>query len=212
MLFSPSSSSPSTSFSFPSSSSSSSSCSSFTQTILSGMGELHLEVILDRVRRDYRVEADIGKLQVSYREAPCLSATQSGTTIKLCVPSVIFLLPPFPPFFTSLPLSLPSLPPSFPSFSLSLPFSPSLPFPLLSSSLLSDSLERRLGSQSHSVSVSLTVEPSPTTGRMPEVDVPPTATLSLPPSMTRDEVMSAIHSGIEMACLRGEGVLMFVIW
>lgn len=38
------------------------------QTIIKGMGELHLEVILDRMRREYKVEANQGKPQVSYRE------------------------------------------------------------------------------------------------------------------------------------------------
>src|SRR5271166_680368 len=38
------------------------------QTILSGMGELHLEIIIDRLRREYSVEADIGAPQVAYRE------------------------------------------------------------------------------------------------------------------------------------------------
>jgi elongation factor G len=38
------------------------------QTIISGMGELHLEVIVDRMRREFKVEANIGRPQVSYRE------------------------------------------------------------------------------------------------------------------------------------------------
>jgi elongation factor G len=38
------------------------------QTIIKGMGELHLEVIVDRMRREYKVEANQGKPQVSYRE------------------------------------------------------------------------------------------------------------------------------------------------
>jgi elongation factor G len=38
------------------------------QTILSGMGELHLEIIIDRLRREYGVEANIGAPQVAYRE------------------------------------------------------------------------------------------------------------------------------------------------
>jgi elongation factor G len=38
------------------------------QTILSGMGELHLEIIIDRLRREYSVEANIGAPQVAYRE------------------------------------------------------------------------------------------------------------------------------------------------
>ncbi len=38
------------------------------QTIIAGMGELHLEVLIDRMRREFRVEANIGKPQVAYRE------------------------------------------------------------------------------------------------------------------------------------------------
>src|SRR5690606_31018329 len=38
------------------------------QTIISGMGELHLEVIVDRVKREFKVEANVGAPQVSYRE------------------------------------------------------------------------------------------------------------------------------------------------
>ncbi|GAB4213696.1 MAG: elongation factor G [Roseiflexaceae bacterium] len=39
------------------------------QTIIAGMGELHLEVIVDRMRREYKVEANVGKPQVAYRES-----------------------------------------------------------------------------------------------------------------------------------------------
>src|ERR1700732_5234193 len=38
------------------------------QTIISGMGELHLEVLVDRMRREFKVEANIGRPQVAYRE------------------------------------------------------------------------------------------------------------------------------------------------
>ena len=38
------------------------------QTIISGMGELHLEIIIDRMMREYKVEANVGKPQVAYRE------------------------------------------------------------------------------------------------------------------------------------------------
>jgi elongation factor G len=44
------------------------------QTIISGMGELHLEIIVDRMRREFKVEANVGKPQVAYRE------TIRGTT------------------------------------------------------------------------------------------------------------------------------------
>ena len=40
-----------------------------SQTIISGMGELHLEIIVDRMRREFGVEANVGKPQVAYREA-----------------------------------------------------------------------------------------------------------------------------------------------
>jgi elongation factor G len=38
------------------------------QTIIAGMGELHLEVLVDRMRREFKVEANVGKPQVAYRE------------------------------------------------------------------------------------------------------------------------------------------------
>ena len=37
------------------------------QTIISGMGELHLEIIIDRLRREFSVDANVGKPQVAYR-------------------------------------------------------------------------------------------------------------------------------------------------
>ncbi|CAH0395875.1 unnamed protein product [Bemisia tabaci] len=39
------------------------------QTILGGMGELHLEIVKDRIRSDYKIEADVGPLQIAYRES-----------------------------------------------------------------------------------------------------------------------------------------------
>src|SRR5690625_4614885 len=38
------------------------------QTVIKGMGELHLDVLVDRMRREFKVEANIGKPQVAYRE------------------------------------------------------------------------------------------------------------------------------------------------
>ena len=38
------------------------------QTIIEGMGELHFEIIVDRMKREFNVEANVGKPQVAYRE------------------------------------------------------------------------------------------------------------------------------------------------
>lgn len=46
------------------------------QTLISGMGELHLEIIVDRMRREFKVDGNIGKPQVSYKEA--ISASGKG--------------------------------------------------------------------------------------------------------------------------------------
>jgi elongation factor G len=51
------------------------------QTLISGMGELHLEVIVDRLRREYGVEAGVGRPQVVYRETVGMAA-QSGATFE----------------------------------------------------------------------------------------------------------------------------------
>jgi len=45
------------------------------QTTIAGMGELHLEIIVDRLKREFKVEANVGKPQVSYREAITKSVT-----------------------------------------------------------------------------------------------------------------------------------------
>ncbi|HEX2673963.1 MAG TPA: elongation factor G [Polyangiaceae bacterium] len=52
------------------------------QTIISGMGELHLEIIVDRMRREYKVEANVGKPQVAYREGITKTVKQEGKYIK----------------------------------------------------------------------------------------------------------------------------------
>ena len=52
------------------------------QTILSGMGELHLEIIIDRLRREYGVEANIGEPQVAYRETISRAHTETYTHRK----------------------------------------------------------------------------------------------------------------------------------
>ncbi len=52
------------------------------QTIISGMGELHLEIIVDRMRREFGVEASVGKPQVAYRETFKKTVEQEGKFIK----------------------------------------------------------------------------------------------------------------------------------
>jgi len=52
------------------------------QTIISGMGELHLEIIIDRLLREYKVQANIGKPQVAYRETIEKTARARGKFIK----------------------------------------------------------------------------------------------------------------------------------
>ena len=52
------------------------------QTIIAGMGELHLDIIVDRMKREFNVEANIGQPQVSYRETLTAAAECEGKYIK----------------------------------------------------------------------------------------------------------------------------------
>lgn len=52
------------------------------QTIISGMGELHLEIIVDRMKREFSVEANVGKPQVSYRETIRKHVEQEGKFVR----------------------------------------------------------------------------------------------------------------------------------
>ncbi len=52
------------------------------QTIISGMGELHLEIIVDRLQREFKVEANVGKPQVAYRETIRKSVEAEGRYIR----------------------------------------------------------------------------------------------------------------------------------
>ncbi|WP_249872538.1 elongation factor G [Oceanobacillus saliphilus] len=52
------------------------------QTIISGMGELHLDIIVDRMRREFKVEANVGAPQVSYRETFRASAEVEGKFVR----------------------------------------------------------------------------------------------------------------------------------
>ena len=52
------------------------------QVILSGMGELHLEILVDRMKREFRVEANVGKPQVAYKETIRKKVTQEGKFVR----------------------------------------------------------------------------------------------------------------------------------
>ncbi|MBE2280125.1 MAG: elongation factor G [Ignavibacteriaceae bacterium] len=52
------------------------------QTLIAGMGELHLEIIVDRLKREFKVDANVGKPQVAYRETITESVNQEGKFVK----------------------------------------------------------------------------------------------------------------------------------
>ena len=52
------------------------------QTIIAGMGELHLEIILDRLKREFKVEANVGKPQVAYKEAITKTVEKQGRFVR----------------------------------------------------------------------------------------------------------------------------------
>lgn len=52
------------------------------QTLISGMGELHLEILVDRMRREFKVEANVGKPQVAYRETITQTVSAQGKFVK----------------------------------------------------------------------------------------------------------------------------------
>lgn len=63
--------------------------STYSQTVLCGMGELHIEIIHDRIKREYNIETHLGPLQVAYRETIIHSATASGKANANCLLIII---------------------------------------------------------------------------------------------------------------------------
>ena len=57
------------------------------QTIISGMGELHLEIIVERLKRELKIEANVGKPQVAYREAIRRAVEQEGKFVRPGAPA-----------------------------------------------------------------------------------------------------------------------------
>ena len=52
------------------------------QTLISGMGELHLEIIVDRLKREFKVDANVGKPQVAYKETIRKKVTQEDKFVR----------------------------------------------------------------------------------------------------------------------------------
>ena len=124
------------------------------------MGELHLEVIHERLRSDYAINCSLGRLRVAYHETPTIVTTQTGQ------PSHYHL------FHT---ITNPIVHPVA-------------------------SLDCSLSGQRHSAEVCVRVIPSPSNSR-------PTVSLAPDIAMTtnREEVLEALTSGVEKACVQGEG-------
>ena len=130
------------------------------QTVLSGMGELHLEVIHERLRSDYAINCSLGRLQVAYHETPTIVTTHTGQ------PSHYHL------FHT---ITTPIVHPVA-------------------------SLDCSLGGQRHTAEVCVRVMPSPSNSR-PTVSLAPDIAMAT----DREEVLEAVTSGVEKACVQGEG-------
>src|SRR5690625_7623472 len=53
-----------------------------SQTVIAGMGELHLDILVDRMRREFKVEANVGKPQVAYRETIRRTVRSEGASCR----------------------------------------------------------------------------------------------------------------------------------
>lgn len=145
------------------------------------MGELHLEIIHDRIQRDYHVRANLGKLRVAYREAPTIPVTLGGQWHTHIDTHPWRRHTHDRHIDTHMYCCTLSLPPH------------STPPP--------GSLDRNLGNKRQFVSLSLTITPIDN-GQLPQIKLSPS--VSIPSWTTAADVLESFRGGVDIACGQGK--------